>query len=403
MATQRELQRMKAEREERLMNKRRRNVLIVMIELVLCLVLAIACYGVTVLNSYHYDELDGDIYLETSDTAYRETRMVTSVVEVTKEDGKTETSVVEIPIETEMSGYRNILIMGIDARTMDFETTDGINSDVIIIASLNNETGEIKLVSVLRDTVMKLESGARKSYNKATEQFYGGVSDMVSMINRNLGLSIDEYVLVNWYGVAACINSMGGVELTIPDTTMLYNVNMYLTFTNEATGIWAPQFTAPGTYNMSGTQAVSYCRVRYGGINDTGRAAHQREVIEKLIVKAKGMAYKGEVNTLINTAKLGLANVRTNIKLPEILYMLTQLDKYEVAGQRQFPEEGNYTVGRVVGNYYAKYGILDVCVANDFAQEVKNLHEFLYPGQPYEPSEFIQNISYQMALDRTGR
>ena len=99
-------------REEKILNRRRRNVLIVMIEIVLCLVLAIACYGVTVLNSYHYDELEPDVYKETSDSSVfreKETRIMTSVVEVTNEVGETETSVVEIPIETELSGYRNIL------------------------------------------------------------------------------------------------------------------------------------------------------------------------------------------------------------------------------------------------------------------------------------------------------
>lgn len=404
MASERQRMSSSEKRRERLLNKRRRNLLIVMIEMVLCLVFAITCYGVTVLNSYHYDELEEDFFMDTSsETAFKETQIITSVVEVTKEDGETETSIVEIPIETTMSGYRNILILGVDARSMDFRETDGINSDVIIIASINNETGEIKLVSVLRDTIMKLEDGARKSYNKATEQFYGGVSDMVSMINRNLGLAIDEYILVNWYGVAVCINEMGGVELTIPDNTMLQYVNSYLHATNMATGLWAPQFSEPGTYTMVGTQAVAYCRVRYGGINDMGRAAHQREVIEKLVLKSKDLAKNGQINTLISTAKLGLSNVRTNIKLPDVLWTLTQLDSYNVAGQMQFPTDGNYVTGHVVGNYYNKYGILDPLVANDFEQEVRKLHEFLYPGQNYEPSDFIKSISYQMKIDRLGQ
>ena len=34
-------------------------------------------------------------------------------------------------------------------------------------------------------------------------------------------------------------------------------------FVNEVTGIWAPQLTSPGTYHMTGTQAVAYCRIRY--------------------------------------------------------------------------------------------------------------------------------------------
>ena len=74
-----------------------------------------------------------------------------------------------------------------------------------------------------------------------------------------------------------------------------------------------------------------------------------------------------------------------------------------MAGQMQFPSEGSYTIGKYVGNIYAKYGAADVIVVNDFAQEVRNLHEFLYADIPYEPSDFIKNISYQMTLDRTGQ
>ncbi len=72
MANQSNKERMKKLREEKIMNRRRRNVLIVMIEVVLALVLAITCYGVNVLNSYHYEELDSDIFMDTSDTLYRE-------------------------------------------------------------------------------------------------------------------------------------------------------------------------------------------------------------------------------------------------------------------------------------------------------------------------------------------
>ena len=96
---------------------------------------------------------------------------------------------------------------------------------------------------------------------------------MVSMLNRNLGLAIDEYVLVNWYSVAVCINQMGGVTLNIPDQTFLTYFNSYLDFTNRATGIWAPELYAPGTYLMTGTQAVAYCRIRSMGINDQSSAS----------------------------------------------------------------------------------------------------------------------------------
>ena len=47
-------------------------------------------------------------------------------------------------------GYRNIALFGVDAR--DGELGRGTRSDSIIIASINQDTQEIKLVSVFRDT-----------------------------------------------------------------------------------------------------------------------------------------------------------------------------------------------------------------------------------------------------------
>ena len=133
--------------------------------------------------------------------------------------------------------------------------------------------------------------------------------------------------------------------------------------------------------------------------NAIARAAHQREVIEKLVNKAKALAASGDVNTLISTAKLGLSNVRTNLKLPDILYMISQVDHYNMVGQMQFPQDGHYIGNSIVGSYYSKYGVVDPLVVKDFEQEVRDLHAFLYPEQSYEPSDFIKQISAQMKAD----
>ena len=82
--------------------------------------------------------------------------------------------------------------------------------------------------------------------------------------------------------------------------------------------------------------------------------------------------------------------------------MITKVNDYNIVGSYQFPKEGNYTSGAVVGNYYGKYAVQWPIVVNDFEQEVRDLHEFLYQDG-YEPSDFIKSISYQMTLDRLGQ
>ena len=309
-------------------------------------------------------------------------------------------SEVEIPASTGMTGYRNILVLGLDERSQSLQD-NGIQTDVMMILSLNNETGEIRLASILRDTILKMEDNCNVPYEKANHQFaWSGLSDTVSMVNRNLGLDIDEYVIVNWAGVAMVVDALGGVELTIPNEEILRYFNGYLTETNEKTGMWSPQLPAPGTYLMRGTQVVAFCRIRYGGYNDTGRTQNQREVIEKLLEKAKDCLAAGEINQVLSAAEIGLSYVRTNLTLPEVLYMATDLSEYEVTGSAQFPQE--FTTASMVGNYPGKYRVYYPLVANDFEKEVKDLHQFLFDDPYYEPSDFVKNISYQMYLDRCG-
>ena len=381
-----------------------------MSEIVLCLVLAITSYRVALLNSYSYEALDSDIYKETSATEIeRPQEKVTVVPETsiathTNESGEViATEEVEIPPEKpRATGYRNILILGTDARSQE-SLDKGINTDVMIIASVNNDTGDIKLVSIYRDTIMRMEDGSgAKKYNKVNNQFaVSGISDTVSMINRNLGLDIGEYVIVNWYGVATVVNQLGGIELTIPNEKILTYFNSYLDFTNQATGLWAPELHAPGTYLMSGTQVVAFCRIRYGGYNDQGRTDNQREAISKIFERAKTLLSQGQINVLIDCAETGLGNVKTNLKLSDILYTATELSSYNRAGSMSFPQ--SYTTAGTVGNYLAKYGVNDPLVANNFEEEVRQLHAFLFNDPNYQCTDFIKNVSNQMYLDRTGQ
>ncbi len=404
-ASSAQMKRRQKVKEEAQMKRRRKSVIIVMVEMVMCLALFIGCYFVNLFTSYAREELDPSVYRETT-TARRNvepTEPRTTIVEETNEQGEV-IGTVEVtipPDEISLTGYRNILLLGLDARSQ-YNMDQGVQTDVMVIVSINNDTGDIKMASVLRDTILKMEEGtSNRAYDKANSQFaQTGISDTVSMLNRNLGLDINDYVIFNWYGVATCVNQLGGLEVTIPNEMILNYFNGYLTDVNEKTGIWAPQLTTPGTYNMSGTQVVAFCRIRYGGYNDTGRTANQREVIEKAFQKAKALLAAGEISQLLNIAQTGLGNVKTNLNLTEILSMAMDLNSYSMAGSYQFPQ--NYQTGKYLGNYKAKYNIDDALCATDFATEVRQLHYFLFNDPYYEPSPFIQNISYQMYLDMNG-
>ena len=379
-------------------------MLLIMGELALVLVLGIgAVLCQRTVNRIHSEELGSDVYIETLNTKpVSPSSMSKSVIEQTDESGSVvDVSEIDIPVYTDTSEYRNFLILGVDTRTDENEL---LNTDVIIIASLNNTTGEVKLVSVLRDCILRMEDGTRKrAYDKANQQYYSGITNTVSMINRNLGLDIKEYCVVNWYGVCVCINQLGGIEMEIKDDAQLIYHQGYLRSVCEATGFdyESELLWRTGMHLMDGPQVVALCRIRYGGLNDTGRTSNQREAIGKILEKAKETAKKGEYTKLLNVAETALSNIKTNMTLPEIIFYASDVSRYSMAGSQQFPL--NYESKEVVGNYMSKYGIDWPVVPNNFEQEVRDLHAFLFPDLEYEPSEFIKQVSWQMYLDRTGQ
>ena len=115
--------------------------------------------------------------------------------------------------ETTMKGYRNIALFGVDSTTGAL--TKNTRSDTIMIASINQDTGECKLVSVYRDTYLNLSNDA---YNKCNSAYAkGGPEQAISMLNMNLDLNITDFVTVGFAGLADTIDALGGVYIDVDD------------------------------------------------------------------------------------------------------------------------------------------------------------------------------------------
>ena len=134
-------------------------------------------------------------------------------------------------MKVKLSKYRNIALFGIDSREDDYGL--GNRSDCIIIASLNQETKDIRLISVYRDTYMQVESNGKKILDKVTHAYsYGGAQNAVKALNTNLDLNITEYVTVNFDAVIAAVDAMGGIRLDIDSSELKY-INDYITATSS--------------------------------------------------------------------------------------------------------------------------------------------------------------------------
>ena len=165
---------------------------------------------------------------------------------------------VDTAVEEQLTGYRNIALFGVDSR--DNDLGEGNRSDCIIIASINNDTKEINLVSVYRDTYVDIEG---YGLDKITHAYsYGGPELALKTLNKNLDLNIKEFVTVNFDAVADAVDALGGVDIRIEEDEISY-VNSAIKDTAKHTGLEVEYINSAGMQTLNGVQAVGYSRVRY--------------------------------------------------------------------------------------------------------------------------------------------
>ncbi|MDU6628766.1 MAG: LCP family protein [Lachnoanaerobaculum sp.] len=280
----------------------------------------------------------------------------------------------------EMRGYRNIALFGVDSR--DNSVGKGNRSDVIIICSIDQATGDIKLVSVYRDTYLDV---GKNSFQKATHAYsYGGPARAVKMLNDSLDLNITDYVTFNWKAVATAINILGGVDIEITKPEFKY-INSYITETVKGTGIGSVQLKAPGMQHLDGVQAVAYARLRYMD-TDYQRTERQRKVIELAFEKAK----KADLKTLNDLLGNMLSMVATNLTWQDGLDVINDFGKYNLKDTAGFPFElDDMTLGTK--------GFIVVPV--NLESNVLELHKYLFGDENYEVSAKVKAYSDRISSD----
>ena len=279
-----------------------------------------------------------------------------------------------------MQGYRNIALFGVDSRTGAL--TKGTLSDCIIIASINLDTGDVKLVSVYRDTVLNLSND---KYNKCNGAYSnGGAEQAIKMLNMNLDMDIRDFVTVGFDGLAATVDALGGVWLDV-DSQELTHINSYQKTMAEDMKISYTPVETTGYQLLNGLQATAYCRIRYRTGNDFARAASQREVIQAIADVAK----KADLQTLTKVANDVSPYVYTSFSLEEIIGLLGDISHYNIVDQEGFPRSdmrGSDTLGS-----------RGSCVFPiNLEENVIWLHEFLFDDTDYEPSAEVKAYSREI-------
>lgn len=280
-------------------------------------------------------------------------------------------------------GYRNIALFGVDSREAG-SLEAGSHSDTIIIASINNKTGDVKLVSVYRDTYLNQSDD---TYNKATQAYFrGGPEQAINMLNMNLDLDITDYVTVDFAAMVDVIDLLGGIEINIQTEAEVVHLNNYAIETSKVSGVKTTKVKKPGLQVLDGVQATSYARIRYTAGDDFRRTERQREVIEAIVAKAK----KANIVTLNKIIDEVFPQVSTSLTMKEILALLPNAADYTIAETTGFPFDK--TTGTV--------GSKGSCViAQGLEQNVVQLHEFLFEEKDYVPSKTVTLINNKIIKD----
>lgn len=288
--------------------------------------------------------------------------------------------------ETTMKGYRNIALFGVDSR--EGALNKNTRSDTIMIASINMDTGECKLVSVYRDTYMNL---GNDSYNKCNGAYAkGGPMQAINMLNMNLDMNITDFVTVGFAGLTDTIDALGGIMIDV-DSEELKHINSYqICMAEDLKRSYTP-VTDTGYQLLDGLQATAYCRIRYTAGDDFKRAERQREVLMAIADKAKS-ASPATLNTIANDV---FKEVYTSLDISEILELLGDIGKYEIVDQGGFPEESMRATGTI--------GSKGSCVVPvNLEQNVAWLHGFLFKDEEYTPSDQVKEYSEKIKADTSG-
>ena len=233
-------------------------------------------------------------------------------------------------VDESLATYRNIALLGIDARSDTFGT--GNRSDCIMILSLNEKTKDVKIASVYRDTYLNIDG---HGLDKVTHAYsYGGPKLALNTLNKNLDLNITEFVAINFDTVRVVVDSIGGVEIPIDSQEVKY-INGYINSLNKQFGTSSANITTPGTYKLDGVQALAYSRIRYTDGGDYKRTERMRDVFMAVFKKAKTMNIS-ELNNLANTI---LPHVSTNISENEIMGMIPKAISFNIKDSFGWPYE----------------------------------------------------------------
>ncbi|MEW8956920.1 LCP family protein [Clostridium sp.] len=251
----------------------------------------------------------------------------------------------------------NFLFLGVDKEENA--------TDTIMIATIDRDKGELKISSILRDLYIDMGEGNTPKINYAHQ--YGGPVNTVKVINETFNLDIRDYVMVNFEGLVNIVDAIGGIEIELKEGE-LSRINGPASVIAKKMNKKTPKtINSPGKYNLSGSQALSYARIRKID-SDFERTDRQRTVINEIMKKVKNMS----LSELDKFTDIALENVETSFNFSEIMNVGQEALKLynKKPKETKIPIEGTYE-----GHYWDNGAFYFTW---DKEKNVEHLKKFIY-------------------------
>lgn len=225
----------------------------------------------------------------------------------------------------DIADVTNILLIGVDNDNLEGLDAQG-NADGLMILSINKNTKQVVLSSLMRDILASVPGEGYKT--KLTLAYhYAGTQALIDTIETNFGVPIDNYIMVNYLSVIDIVDAVGGLELELTRDELYWmqpkiqNLNTLLGQDENANLIDPSE---EGTLTLNGIQTAAFMRIRYAGNGDFDRTERARTVLMALADKVRDL----KMTEMISLADRMLPQITTDLSQTRMLSLLMGLPKY---------------------------------------------------------------------------
>lgn len=309
-------------------------------------------------------------YIEPYEQSYVEIEKTPDALGITK---------MEIP-----EGITSIALFGIDSREDNFE---GL-SDSIMVITVDAVHKNIKIISIMRDSLVEVEGHGCQKINAA--YMLGGPQLAIKTLNQNFNLAITNYATVDFISMAAIIDVVGGIEAELTEKEVKYANDMIFEMV-WSRGAPPDYIEAPGYQKLNGIQAVAFARIRKtatinGTNNDYGRTERQRYVMSQLFQKALDLP----VSRYPQLIRIMLPFIKTSLDYEDIFYLAGILTESHLTYQ-----DTRIPMDEAVINDDFRPQYLGSCVYYDLEYASELMNAFIFENIPFEEYMEENPIRYE--------